>query len=105
MRILRRVSRIQIPEDIDPHLGVRKKLVAAELVSRTRALFQLGRTLCDRVGRDLRFEMRLTLLGDWSILDRVESAGYDLFRRRPRYGLTGKLALAWRAWRWAPRPS
>ena len=47
----------------------------------------------------------LTWLGGWGILDRIESAGYDVFRRRPRYGLTGKLALAWRAWRWAPRPS
>jgi phytoene synthase len=76
----------------------------AELVSRTRALFRDGRPLCDRVGRDLRFEMRLTWLGGSGILDRIEAAGYDVFRRRPRYGLAGKLALAWRAWRWPPLP-
>ena len=35
----------------------------AELIARTRALFARGRPLCDRVGRDLRFEMRLTWLG------------------------------------------
>jgi hypothetical protein len=46
-------------------------------------------------------EMRLTWLGGSGILDRVEAAGYDVFRRRPRYGLLGKLGLAWRAWRWA----
>jgi hydroxysqualene synthase len=73
----------------------------AELVSRTRALFDRGRPLCDRVGRDLRFEMRLTWLGGVSILDRIEAVGYDVFRRRPRHGPVDKLSLAWRAWRWA----
>ena len=57
------------------------------------------------MGRDLRFELRLTWLGGSGILDLIESVGYDVFRRRPSYGLAGKLALAWRAWRWAPRPS
>ena len=32
--------------------------------------------------------------------DRIEAAGHDVFRRRPRYGLPAKLGLAWRAWRW-----
>jgi len=77
----------------------------AELLDRTRELFRAGRPLCDRVGRDLRFEMRLTWLGGSGILDRIEAAGYDVFRRRPRYGLMGKLDLAWRAWRWDSRPS
>jgi squalene synthase HpnC len=74
----------------------------AELVARTRELFREGRPLCDRVGRDLRFEMRLTWLGGSSILDRIEAVGYDVFRRRPSHGLAAKAALAWRAWRWAP---
>ena len=72
-----------------------------ELVARTRALFAQGRPLCDRVGRDLRFEMRLTWLGGSSILDRIEGVGADVFRRRPRHGPLDKLSLAWRAWRWA----
>jgi phytoene synthase len=72
----------------------------AELVARTRALFAEGRPLCDRVGRGLRFEMRLTWLGGASILDRVEAAGYDVFRRRPKHGLLDKLSLAWRARQW-----
>ncbi len=73
-----------------------------DLVARTRALFVAGRPLCDRVGRDLRFEMRLTWLGGWTILDRIERAGYDVFRRRPRHGLKARLGMAWRAWRWRP---
>jgi squalene synthase HpnC len=71
-----------------------------DLIARTRALFVAGRPLCDRVGRDLRFEMRLTWLGGSTILDRIERAGYDVFRRRPHHGLGAKLGLAWRAWRW-----
>ena len=72
----------------------------AELVRRTRELFERGRPLCDRVGRDLRFELRLTWFGGRGILDRIERARYDVFRRRPSYGALDKLGLAWRAWRW-----
>lgn len=73
-----------------------------ELVARARELFARGRPLCDRVGRELRFELRLTWLGGSRILDGIEAAGYDVFRRRPRHGLVDKLALAWSAWRWKP---
>jgi squalene synthase HpnC len=72
----------------------------AELVGRARALFARGRPLCDRVGRPLRFEMRLVWLGGSSILDRIEAAGYDVFRRRPHHGALAKARLAWRAYRW-----
>jgi hydroxysqualene synthase len=72
----------------------------ADLVARTRALFAKGRPLCDTVGRDLRFEMRLTWLGGSRILTGIEAVGYDVFTRRPRHGLFDKAALAWRAWRW-----
>lgn len=72
----------------------------ADLLARTRALFIQGRPLCDRVGKDLRFEMRLTWLGGSTILDRIEAVGYDVFRRRPSHSLFGKAALAVRAWRW-----
>jgi squalene synthase HpnC len=72
-----------------------------ELIARTRALFEKGRPLCDRLGSDLRFEIRLTWLGGSGILDRIEAVGADVFHRRPRHGLFDRLALAWRAWRWA----
>jgi hydroxysqualene synthase len=71
-----------------------------DLLARTRALFAAGRPLCDAVGKDLRFEMRLTWLGGSSILDRIEAVGYDVFRRRPHHGALAKAGLAWRAWRW-----
>jgi squalene synthase HpnC len=71
-----------------------------ELIQRTRTLFGRGRPLCDRVARELRFEMRLTWLGGSGILDAIERVRYDVFRRRPSHGLASKLGLAWRAWRW-----
>jgi squalene synthase HpnC len=107
-----RKDRIYVPREISDRFGVKEwdlnarradepfQKMMAELVSRARALFTRGRPLCDRVGRDLRFEMRLTWLGGSGILDGIEAAEYDVFRRRPKYGLAGKLGLAWRAWRW-----
>jgi len=118
-----RKDRIYIPRELMERFGVGvwdlnagrvdegMRGLMAELVARSRGLFERGRPLCDRVGRDLRFELRLTWLGGRGILDRIEAAGYDVFRRRPRYGLAGKLGLAWRAWRWpaaaaaAPAPA
>jgi squalene synthase HpnC len=78
----------------------RYKGLMSELVALARQLFDRGRPLCDRVGRDLRFEMRLTWLGGSGILDRIEAVGYDVFRNRPSFGLLDKVGLAWRAWRW-----
>jgi hydroxysqualene synthase len=107
-----RKDRIYAPQDLMQRFGVKEwdlnaarvddafRGLMAELLARTRALFAQGRPLCDRVGRDLRFEMRLTWLGGSGILDRIEAVGYDVFRRRPSYGLAGKIGLAWRAWRW-----
>jgi squalene synthase HpnC len=74
-----------------------------ELIARTRALFARGRPLCDLLHGDLRFEIRLTWLGGSSILDGIERAGHDVFRRRPHHGLLDKARLAWRAWRWPAR--
>ena len=72
----------------------------AELIARTRELFERGRPLCDEVGRELRFEMRLTWLGGMSILERIEASGGDVFHKRPKHGLLDKAALAWGALRW-----
>ena len=108
-------GRIYLPEDLMRRHGVGTwdlssgrvsdgwRGLMAELIARTRALFERGRPLCDRVGRELRFEMRLTWLGGMSILDRIEATGGDVFQRRPRHGALDKVSLAWRAWRW-PSP-
>lgn len=108
-----RKDRIYLPRELRERFGVGEwdlnagrltegwKALMTEVVGRTRALFAQGRPLCDRVGSDLRFEMRLTWLGGSRILDRVEAVGYDVFRRRPHHGLAAKAGLAWSAFRWS----
>ncbi|MGD8894551.1 MAG: squalene synthase HpnC [Acidobacteriota bacterium] len=108
-------DRIYVPEDLMRRHGVGTwdfshgrvtdgfRGLMAELIGRTRELFEEGRPLCDRVGRELRFEMRLTWLGGTSILDRIEAVGADVFTRRPKHSALDKAALAWRAWRWSSR--
>ncbi len=83
-------------------VDARFQSLMAELVGRTRRFFTAGRPLCDEIGKDLRFELRLTWLGGWRILDRIEGAGYDVYRRRPKHSWPARLGLAWRAWRWRP---
>ncbi len=105
-------GRVYVPEELMRRHGVGRwdfegrrvsdawRGLMGELISRTRDLFQRGRPLCDRVSRELRFELRLTWLGGMSILDRVEAVGGDVFNRRPKLTALDKAALAWRAWRW-----
>ena len=80
------------------------RALMGELVARTRPFFERSRAIGDRVGQELRFELRLTWLGGSSILDRIEAVGGDVFRHRPHHSLFAKAALAWRAWRWRPAP-
>jgi len=60
----------------------------ASAVSRTRALFDDGRPLCDRLHGRLRYEIRMTWLGGRRILDRIEAANYDVLNHRPTIGAT-----------------
>lgn len=104
-----RKDRIYMPREVLARHGVDEtdlrpgapfRAALAELVARTRSLFEDGRSLCDEVKPSLRFEMRLTWVGGTGILDRIEASRYDVFSRRPRYGIGAKALLAWRAWRW-----
>jgi len=52
-------------------------------VDRTRAIFDRGAGLPAGVGGRLGFELRLVLLGGRRILDKIERAGFDVFRGRP----------------------
>jgi phytoene/squalene synthetase len=52
-------------------------------VARTRALYEKGRPLLDRLHRDLRLELTLIWLVGTTILDKIEAADYDVFTQRP----------------------
>lgn len=64
---------------------------------RTRQLFELGRDLPEKVRPELRRQLRLTWLGGTDILSRIESGGYDVFRRRPSLRARDFLRLYFRA--------
>jgi phytoene synthase len=72
----------------------------ASLVHRTRDLFLGGREVADLVGGTLRLELRLTWLGGWRILERLEQQRFDVFGRRPALGARDMPLILWRAATW-----
>ncbi|MBI3610997.1 MAG: squalene synthase HpnC [Nitrospirae bacterium] len=66
-------------------------------IARTRDLFHHGRPLCDKVGRELRFELHLIWNGGMTILDRIESVDYNVFIHRPTLGLKDKITVVTKA--------
>jgi squalene synthase HpnC len=73
--------------------------VMAFEIERTAELFERGRALPERVGRDLRRQLRLTWLGGTAILERIFSVRYDVFRRRPSLTVLDFLKLYVNSWR------
>jgi len=59
-----------------------KQLLAFE-VSRARDLFIQGRPLPNKVQGRLKWELRFTWHGGVRILDKIEKADFDVFRKRP----------------------
>jgi phytoene/squalene synthetase len=66
-------------------------------VSRTRALYEHGRPLIERVGSDLRMELTLIWLIGTTILDKIEDADFDVFTRRPTIRRRDKAMIMARA--------
>jgi phytoene synthase len=81
-----------------------RELMAFE-IARTRELFEQGRALPEKVVPGLRLQLRLTWLTGTAILDRIEAAGYDVFRRRPALRLWDFIRLYFRARRGPLRAS
>jgi phytoene synthase len=93
-------GRIYLPQDEMREHGVTEDQIAARRcderwrsligmqIARARALMRagapLGRTLPGRIG----LEIRATVQGGLRILDKLECAGCDMFRRRPVLGWT-----------------
>ena|SRR6516162_233099 len=75
-----------------------RQLLALQ-VERTRELFARGRSLASKVTASLRLQLRITWLGGMRILDKIEQADYDVFRRRPSLGSLDFLKLMVRACR------
>jgi squalene synthase HpnC len=69
-----------------------RKLLSFE-VARTERLFREGKPLLQEVGKDLRFELKLTWNGGMSILGKIKAQGYDVLRRRPHLSTVDKVKL------------
>ena len=66
-------------------------------IARTRALFEQGKALPERVVPELRRQLRLTWLGGTTVLRKIEAADYDVFRRRPSLSTLDFVRLYFRA--------
>ena len=66
----------------------------AAAVRRTRALFNDGQPLCDRLRGRLGWEIRLTWLGGTRILARIEAIEFDVLSQRPTIGMADVPRLA-----------
>jgi phytoene/squalene synthetase len=71
-----------------------------EAGGRTRALFESGRGVADRVAGRLRWELRATWLGGRRVLDRLEHADFDVFAARPSLGWRDAAVIGWQAATW-----
>jgi hypothetical protein len=70
------------------------------VAARTRELFDAGRPVCDAVRGRLRWELRFTWLGASRVLDKMQTAGFDVFNHRQKLRAADVPALVWRALRW-----
>jgi phytoene synthase len=77
------------------HPGFKKLL--QEMVERTRRLFEEGKPLIGSVSGRLALELRCVWLGGNRILDKIESAGFDVFNNRPSLSRSDYLLTACRA--------
>jgi phytoene/squalene synthetase len=68
-------------------------------VERARARMLEGAPLAARLPGRIGWELRLVVQGGLRILEAIERAGYDVFRRRPKLGRLDWLAVIWRAMR------
>ena len=66
-------------------------------VNRARAMMLSGAPLATRLPGRIGWELRLVVQGGLRILERIEAADYDVFRRRPVLGLPDWICMGWRA--------
>jgi len=88
--------RVYLPQDEMARFGVTERHLAEKIcdrawehllqfqTQRTRALMLSGAGLGQRLPGRIGLEIRATIQGGLRILEKMERAGYDVFRRRPR---------------------
>ena len=82
-----------IEQRIDPNW---RALMAFEM-TRARNLLIQGAPLALHLPGRIGWELRLVVQGGLRILERIEAADFDIFRRRPQLGARDWLCMGWRA--------
>ena len=89
------IGRIYLPQDDMAKFGVNEEQIGKRItntewralmkfqVDRARALMLQGAPLGSVLGGRIGLEMRMIIAGGMRILDKLEAADYDMFRRRP----------------------
>jgi squalene synthase HpnC len=110
-----RSGRVYVPGDVQRSTGASERELTdapagplpatwaaalAQCVAVTKEQFAAGRAVCDGVRGRLRYELRLTWLGGYRILERVERARRELLTYRPTLSGGDVPVLVWRAARW-----
>ena len=105
----REKQRIYVPLDDMARFGVQAaQLDRAEVdprfaalmlfeVDRARTLMLSGAPLALRLPGRIGWELRMVVQGGLRILERIERAGFDVFRQRPTLGKLDWLVIMWRA--------
>ena len=73
------------------------RALLAEQSAWARALMQSGAPLVHRLPGRIGWELRLMVQGGLRILEAIEKAEYDVFRRRPTLAAADWIVVAWRA--------
>lgn len=102
-------QRIYLPTEDMKHFGVTEYHIAEHIcdshwqallafqVERARVMMCEGAPLAFRLPGRIGWELRLIVQGGLRILEKIEAAGYDVFRHRPVLTQTDWLRLLWRA--------
>ena len=103
-----RKKRIYLPLDDMERYGVSEAHLDKEIVDdawralmrfeveRARSMMLSGAPLALRLPGRIGWELRLVVQGGLRILERIEMAGYDVFRHRPQLKCRDWLAILWR---------
>jgi squalene synthase HpnC len=93
------LARFEVSEDDirQARTGPAWEALMAFEVARARALMLEGAPLATRLPGRFGWELRLVVQGGLRILEAIEQANYDVFRRRPQLRRRDWLLLGWRA--------
>ena len=94
-------GRIYLPLDAieEGRMGPNWRALMRFEVERARALMLEGAPLATRLPGRIGWELRMVVQGGLRILEAIERADYDVFRRRPRLKRLDWLVVGWRALR------